>query len=221
MTNKSLMNPTGKLLAPQLDYILVDGSGSMLSKWEETIEALDTFTFTLSKAQINTHLFVQVFDTHDLDVIERDGPIEKCPTFAQQRLRANFGGTPLYDAINLMARRLRDMDPPRARIVIITDGKATSSSTTYDQARAMLDWCRAKGWQVTFFGCDFNNTHQAQLLGADDSNSVGVQKALLSDAAKNLGEKSVRHAMSGTDIKFTGDEKSQFGGYLEAPSNGK
>jgi hypothetical protein len=130
--------------------------------------------------------------------------------------------TPLYDAINLMVRRLAALDPPKCSIVIVTDGDDTASvSTNVTQARALLDWCRAKGWQVTFLGADFNNMHQAALLGADASNSIGVQKQKLLEAGKSLGEKRAKHAKFGDDINFSPEERKTFGGYLTNGNNGK
>jgi len=110
---------------------------------------------------------------------------------------------------------LRDLDPPRCSIVIVTDGDENGSKyTDAEQARAFLDWCRAKGWQVTFIGADFNNSAQARLLGADARNSIGVTKARLLEAGKKLGEKRAAHALYGDDINFSEDERKDFGGYL-------
>lgn len=215
-----LVNRTGTLLAPQLDYILLDGSGSMAPKWHETLAGLDGYMGALQAANVASHGIVSVFDSTELDYVQRDCIIADWPLFTQAGLQAHWGGTPLYDAINLMGRHLRDLDPPRASIIIVTDGQETSSRHTTDmQARAILDWCRAKGWQVTFLGADFNNSTQAKLLGANPSNSIGVQKMLMHEAGKLLGDKRVRHAMFGEDINFTDDEKKDFGGYLTGPSN--
>jgi hypothetical protein len=70
---------------------------------------------------------------------------------------------------------------------------------------------------VTFLGADFNNSSQAKLLGADASNSIGVQKHLLLEAGKALGKKRANNARYGNDISFTDDEKTTFGGLLAAP----
>jgi hypothetical protein len=221
-TSTSLMCRGGGLSAPQLDYILVDGSGSMMSKWWETLAGLDSYINILKSQNISSHGIVQVFDTRDPDYIQRDCPIGEWPLFHEADLKSGFESTPLYDAINIMGRRLRDLDPARCAITIVTDGAETSSRYTTDvQARAILDWCRAKGWQVTFLGADFNNSRQAALLGADASNSIGVQKALMSEAGKALGEKRVLNARYGHDINFTADEKKDFGGYLTDGTNGK
>ena len=208
-----LANRTGTLQAPQLDYILLDGSSSMQHLWWDTIGALDNYTNTLRAQNIHSHCILHTFDSCDMDCIQRDDTLDKCGDFST--VGAHWGMTPLYDAINLMCRRLRDLDPPSCSIVIVTDGDDTSShSTDATQARALLDWCRAKGWQVTFIGCDFNNSRQAQLLGADETNSIGVQKQKLLEAGKTLGDKRVKHALYGDDINFSEDERKNFGGYL-------
>lgn len=218
MTNNSLINREGALQAPQLDYFLVDGSGSMIDKWWEFLATLDQFRETFVSQGCSSHGIVTVFDSNMLEDTQRDCPIGDWPKFVDAPLAAHWGSTPLYDAINLMGRALAEIQPQRARIVIVTDGGENGSRYTTDQeARAILDWCRAQGWQVTFIGCDFNNSTQAKLLGADDSNSLGVSKAKLQEAGKLLGHKAAKHARGGDDIGFTDDEKQTFGGYLAAP----
>jgi hypothetical protein len=218
MTN--LINRTGTLQAPQLDYILLDGSSSMMGKWWDTIGALEAYVDVLKSQNINSHGIIQVFDSHNLDNVQRDDTLDNWTSLTD--VGAHWGMTPLYDAINLMGRKLRDLAPPRCSIVIVTDGDENGSRhTNHDQARAILDWCRAQGWQVTFLGADFNNSSQAKLLGADASNSIGVRKALLADAGKSLGEKRAKHALFGDDINFSEDERKNFGGYLTDGSNGK
>lgn len=219
MTN-SIAHRAGHLQAPQLDYILLDGSSSMRTKWWETIGALENYVSVLKSRNIHSHGIIQVFDTRDLDSEQRNSTLDTWGPLTD--IGAHWGMTPLYDAINLMGRKLKDLDPPRCAITIVTDGEENGSRhTNADQARAVLDWCRAKGWQVTFLGADFNNATQAKLLGADASNSVGVRKELLTQAGTSLGEKRVHHAQSGDDINFSEDERKNFGGYLTDGSNGK
>lgn len=211
----ALVQRSGTLLAPQLDFILVDGSSSMMNKWYDTLAALDGFMTTLQAQNIASHGIVSVFDTQNLDSVQRDSIIGDWPLFSKEPLKSTWGCTPLYDAINLMGRTLKELDPPRCSIVIVTDGAENGSRhTTHEQARAILDWCRAKGWQVTFLGADFNNSAQAKRLGANDSNSIGVRKQLLSAAGKTLGAKRARNALFGEDINFSDEEKENFGGYL-------
>lgn len=207
------------LKAPQLDYILLDGSSSMISKWWPSLEAIDTLISTLQAANLNSHTIISTFDSVDINLVQRNCTLATWTPCSREPLTAHWGSTPLYDAINTMGRSLRDLDPSKCSIVIITDGEENASQyTTLVQAKAILDWCRAKGWQVTFIGCDFNNARQAAALGANTSNSIGVDKKLLSDAAKNLGTKRAAYGLQGTPINFSPDEQTQFGGLLAAPA---
>lgn len=211
----ALTNRTGALSAPQLDYFLIDGSGSMTEKWYESQAALQGYLDVLRSENVSSHGIVHIFDNHDMASIQRDAALADWPGFAEAPLVASWGMTPLYDAINLMARELAALDPARCAITIVTDGDENGSRhTSSDQARALLDWCRAKGWQVTFLGADFNNSRQAKLLGATESNSIGVQKHLLKEAGRLLGQKRANNARYGNDIDFTDDEKTTFGGLL-------
>lgn len=218
--SKAIVNRPGHMLAAQLDYILVDGSGSMQDKWWETLGALEGFVDVLKSQNIASHGIIQVFDSHNLESVQRDSTLDTWPQFRSDPLGSSWGSTPLYDAINLMGRRLRDLDPPKCSIIIVTDGDENGSRhTDATQARAILDWCRAQGWQVTFLGANFNNSRQSKLLGANDGNSVGIRSQKLLEAGRSLGEKRARHAISGTDISFSEDERKDFGGYLTGPSS--
>jgi hypothetical protein len=208
-TSTQLANRSTKLLASSLDYFLIDGSGSMQSKWWDTLAALDNFTLTLRAAHADPHGVVSVFAGGDIQMLQRDGLLSGWKKFTEEPLGSTWGGTPLYDAILLMGQHLRDLDPPTCSIVIVTDGHENMSHTSSAQAAGVLDWCRAKGWFVTFLGADFNNSKQARLLGANDSNAIGVQQKLLPEAGRLLGKK----RLSG-DMDFTPGEKKQFGGYL-------
>lgn len=216
----ALVNSDGtSLLCPTIDYVLVDGSGSMSPKWLDSMTALDAYVSEMQRSNLNSQLIVQVFSgLNDIDLLQRDHRLADWVPFMEDPLEAPFQGTFLYSAINAMGLRLRHLSPERCSIVIVTDGDASFiDPISSDQARAILDWCRAQGWAVTFIGCDFNNSKQARLLGADDSNSIGVQQRLLADAGKLLAEKRRRYEHGG-DMEFSDSEKQQFGGYLSGPS---
>lgn len=202
----------------QHDYILLDGSSSMLDKWWESLEAIDAYIASSKANNVNSHVILTAFASGELDLVHRNLPIADWIPLLKDPIGTNGGMTPLYDAVNVMCRRLRDLDPPRCSIVIVTDGEESGSEfTTLVQAKAMLDWCRAKGWQVTFIGADFSNAQQASLLGGTAASSIGVQKKLMSQAAANLGKKRAAYGTYGTPMHFTEGERQQFGGYLNAP----
>lgn len=202
----------------QIDFILLDSSGSMESKWWDSLNAIDVYVKTLKTQNIKSQVMLTVFSGPLEFSLERDCQIEDWKDFTTDPIGGFWMGTALYDAINTMARTLRDLNPPRCAITIVTDGEENASQiTNHTQAKAMLDWCRAKGWQVTFIGCEFNNAKQAGLLGSNPAAAIGVSQMYLSDAAQELAKKRARYAVSGEQMHFTEEERQQFGGYLSAP----
>lgn len=217
-TKRDLVQRNTSLVAAQLDYILLDGSGSMIDKWDQTLAGLEGYFQTLRTAGLSSHGILQVFDSPNLEYIQRDSVIEHWPPFDRFNVDIPGGGTPLYDAVNIAVRNMAALDPERACLVIVTDGDSNGrQQTTADEARALLDWCRAKGWQVIFLGADFDNQRDAAKLGARKQEFIGVQKERLSEAGTALAKKRIRYAAGGDDIGFNDEEKTTFGGYLAAP----
>lgn len=203
------------LMAPQLDILVVDASSSMYSKWRPCLAALDTYKDILLDANMNAQVILGTFS--DEWTIHRDGLLKDLPPIMATPF--DQGSTALYDAIHHVATILRDLDPPTATIIIVTDGHDNSSEyTNEEQARAFIDWMKARDYQVIFFGCDFNNSKQALALGATERTAIGVGKQHLADAAKSLASKRIQYGRFGTEINFTEDEQQQFGGYLPPPS---
>lgn len=212
---------SGKLqkLDTQLDYILLDGSFSMQGeRWNDGLRAIQTYVDGMKAGNVNTQIMLTTFCSIDKRCRQRDVNIRDWISLMDAPIGSHWGGTPLWDAIYLMGADLNTLDPPRAAITIVTDGGNTESSLADEsQAKAVLDWCRAKGWQVTLIGADFNNSAIAKVLGMSEASAIGVSQKLLSDAAANLAKKRAKYGLYGTDMHFTGDEKQQFGGYLNAP----
>lgn len=208
-------NALSKLSTEQLDFILLDGSASMQSKWWDMLGAIDAYIAGLKTQMVKSHILLHVFDTHDLKLEGRNTHIDTWKTFGEDPLGSHFGGTPLYDAIVIMGATIRDLNPARCAVTIVTDGDDTGNRfSDIHKARAVLDWLRAQGFTVTFIGCDFDNDRQARALGANASNSIGVRKELLTSAAQEYAKKRAHSARTGEDISFTDDEKQKFGGYL-------
>jgi len=216
----------------QLDYIMVDGSGSMMDQWWDTIDALDAYRDTLIADPVCAKGYgvCTVFSSgDDMDMIQRNGPLAAWPRLgdANEPLGSVFNGTALYDAINLACRNTAKLvgqvigsEPnpnKRVALTIATDGEERDSRyTDLTQAKALLNWAKAQGWQVTLIGCDWNSKKLADLLGLQPAQSIGVAKAHLSEAAKSLAAKRTQFARNGAPMHWSEDEQQQFGGYLAA-----
>lgn len=208
----------GEITPSEVDYILIDGSSSMKTKWWEFMAAVDTFVGAVKANNINSRVICSVFTTVNACETQRDTPAADWQPLDKEPLTSHWTMTNLYDGINGMARHMRDLDPSKGSILIVTDGEENASEyTDATQARAILDWLKAKGFQVTFVGCDFNNSEQARLLGMDPESAVGVATARLTDAASALAAKRNMYSKYGYDMHFSDEEKQTFGGYLGAP----
>jgi von Willebrand factor type A domain len=216
--NQDLLNTTSLPQTPrqQHDYILLDASSSMSDKWWSSLEAIDNYVSGLKAQNVSSKITLATF-THSSGFRYdrcRQTTVEEWKSLSEQSPDFWAGTTPLYDAINQMTRELRDLDPPKCSILIVTDGEENGSATTAAQAKAFLDWCRAKGWQVTFFGCDFESSRQAKMLGVGPQNAIGTSAKRLTDAASTLAKKRAHHAHFGTPMNFSEDEQQKFAGYL-------
>lgn len=217
----SLTYHPGALRAQQLDYVLLDLSASMHDKWWNVIGSLDAFVATAVEQGVNSHAILHTFTGGAADTVQEDCPLREWPKLGDF-MKPGYGDTPLYDAIAHMAWRLRDLQPARCAITIVTDGEEMGSQfTTADQAKALIDWCKAMGWSVTFIGAGFNVSKLATRLGLSDDNNASVQTGKLLEAGKALGQKRADNARYGKDISFSKEEKSDFGGFLTGPSESR
>jgi hypothetical protein len=205
----------------QVDFVLLDSSSSMLGKWWQTLDAIDTYIQGMRAAHVSSHFLLAAFSSHDLQYMWRDSLLADASLMRDNPPGAHGGKTPLYDAINLMARRLRELDPKQASVLVVTDGEENDSRfTTLAQARSLLDWMRLRGWQVTFIGCDFDNTALGRSLGASAGAMLGTSARRLGEVTRLLAEKRARYGRTGDGIEFSEEERQRFGGYLGARGTG-
>jgi hypothetical protein len=220
-------NVTEQRHTKRLDYILLDGSGSMSSRWMESLNAIDKYAKGVKDSEVETKVIMATFSgsgySSGIDyTVARSQEIALWLPLGPEPPHCPGGGTPLYDAINIMVRACRDENPDDCSIIIVTDGEENGSRTTDEtQARALLDWCRHRGWQVTFIGADFNNSSLAKRLGGGGATAIGAPTKRLTDITSELAKKRGYHAKFGTPMHFSEEERKQFGGYLSDQSGGK
>lgn len=224
MTNETALAPrpgTLTIAQKQYDYICLDGSGSMMGTWWEMLDAIDSYVETLKSMGTRSHIHLSIFTSphENIDLVARDVEIDQWVPLAKEPVGSLFNATPLYDAIEVMCFKLRNLNPERASLLIVTDGGETGSTVCDEtRARSLLDWARAKGWSVTFIGCDFNNSSVAAKLGATESSAIGVQRRLLKNAVNELARKRHAYGLTGAPVHWSDAEKQQFGGYLAGPA---
>lgn len=198
----------------QHDFILLDRSASMQSKWVEAIGGVNAYVKGLADTKVDTGVTLMTFDTVSIDVIrDRIIPSTWNPVgFAECPPRAS---TPLNDAVGrivaLAEQGIGGKPYEKVAIIIETDGEENSSSeVTTEQAKALLDKCRQKGWAVVFLGANYDNVAQARGYGAQASMTVNSSVRNSVNTASMMAAKRSTYSIGGQSadaMQFTVDEQ--------------
>ena len=152
----------------QHDYILIDRSGSMATIWSDTLGGVNAYVHGLAKDPATTDILVTVaaFDDQDPFLVLRKNVLASEWKNISDTEVSPRGFTPLFDSIGRLVAVAREDNPDKAAIIIQTDGQENRSREhTKASAKALLDSCRDKNWQVIFLGANFDNMNQGLDLG--------------------------------------------------------
>lgn len=183
------------------DYILIDRSGSMGDKWNETLGAINSYVEQIKKDKSDSVLTVATFDSSvnmDFEIIRDHVPLDKWTNVTEADATPR-GGTPLYDAASRMINIVQADNPKRAVIVIVTDGHENASrEVNHIAIKGAVDACKAKGWEVIFMGADFVADGQAKDFG------LGMNK-VVNTVAGNYGATMAGLSTMRSSYAATGD----------------
>ena len=181
-------------------YFLIDRSGSMTSKWGETLSAVNGYVADLAKnaATAQTVMSVALFDTPTSTMdytILRQGVTAKTMKPLDPKEATPRGWTPLFDAIGRLATQIAEDMPERATIIVVTDGIENGSrELNKDGAKSVLDMFRAKGYDVVFMGADFDAYGQSGSMGIGVGATINATKGGLRGATEALSARTVMYA---------------------------
>lgn len=202
----------------QHDFILLDRSGSMASLWPEALGSINGYVEKLATDKVDTGVTLATFDLQgpemSFDVVrDRIVPSTWKPVTnedAQPR-----GSTPLNDAIGKLVTTARaginGVPYDKVAIIIMTDGQENASREySHAAAKALLDECRAKGWQVIFLGADFDNAAQSAGYGVAATQTVQSSVRNLRQTMFATASKRADWASGATaDMAYTDEEKKR------------
>jgi hypothetical protein len=158
----------------QHDFILLDRSGSMESRWDEAVNAVNSYVAKLAEDKVDTGVTLVAFDNGTdgrLDFhVMRDRIIPSTWRKVSRTEVTPRNGTPLNDATARIISLAEAGGYDKLALIIMTDGQENASKEFPGylgtrQIRAMLDRCREKNWQVIFLGANFDNAEQAASYG--------------------------------------------------------
>lgn len=196
----------------QHDFILLDRSGSMQSRWDEALGAVNAYVKKLAEDKVDTGVTLAVFDDAGPFDIIRDRIVPSTWSDVTSKDATPRGMTPLNDAIGKMVTHARlghnGQQYDKVAVIIVTDG-AENASREYKHAaaKALLDDCRSKGWQVLFIGADFENQAQAMQYGNSSSQTIAASAANLAGTMRATATSRASYGLTGQSMSYTDEDK--------------
>jgi hypothetical protein len=90
----------------------------------------------------------------------------------------------------------------------MTDGQENASKElSVAQAKALLDRCRARNWQVIFLGADFDNAAQAASYGNLAASSVRSSRRNLGRSMMTTAQLRAHYSATGAAMTYSDAEK--------------
>lgn len=192
-------------------YILLDRSGSMSSKWDETVSSVNAYAAELAKDGATKDSLVTLacfdgFQGATFDVL-RDSVTASAWANVNQGEVSPRGNTPLYDAIGKLVARAEAASPDKAVLVIVTDGNENDSrEMTKDSAKAALDRARGRNWQVIFLAAEFDNFAQASGLGNAAAQTINTAAGSRVATMESTARMTAAYAASGRAMLYGDDD---------------
>lgn len=194
-------------------YILIDRSGSMLSRWGETLNAVNAYAEELRKSE--TRMTVATFDEFQsvanrkvLEVLRDRDPVSEWIPLTN-RDASPRGMTPLFDAIGELSSLINKDQPARATIMILTDGEENSSKTwNKSTAGELISSWKSRGYDVVFVGADFNAMQEASKVGVAFGATLNMSAGNYEAAFRGMASRTMAYASSGEVVNFTDEDRA-------------
>lgn len=198
----------------QHDFILLDRSGSMSTLWAEAIGSVNTYVQNLVKEKVPTRVTLAVFDTGpdgnlDFTILRESARPEDWRNVSTVEVTPR-NMTPLNDATGRLVNMALAGNYEKAAIIIMTDGAENASrELSVAQAKALLDQCRNKNWQVIFLGANFDNASQAKGYGTKSFSTVQTSVHNLENTMRSMAGSRAIYSTTGATMGFTEEEKEE------------
>lgn len=192
-------------------YILIDRSGSMAGKWDETISAINAYIDTMRNEDIKNIVTVAAFDymgQMEYTVLRDKENAKKCRAIGSAEIIPR-GMTPLYDAIGKMVNAVEADNMERTMLVVITDGLENNSrEMNRDNVKAAMERCKARDWQIVFLGADFNAFDQASTVGVLQAQTLDMTAGNYGNAMRSMATSRTSYAATGQSVSFSAEDRA-------------
>lgn len=202
---------------------LLDETGSMLARRQETIVAYNSFVNSLREESGQT-IFIQTlkFDRYSNEPVVRPLtteaiPVRDAPTLGNWNYVPR-GNTPLYDACGLAvaeAERIRVLvRATRVTLMIQTDGEENASREfSHSTITELLAHKKDAGWNILFLASDLAQTGYAvsRSLGLNAGQTMSYTTCNSNAAFASAARTTRNYGATGQSTGFTDEEKTKSG----------
>jgi hypothetical protein len=189
--------------------ILLDESGSMLSKKEGTISGFNEYISTLKAKGNHFSVTLTKFGENRIETPFVDIPISKVPKLSDENYKPD-GMTPLYDAISKTINKTRGKS--HTLFMILTDGEENASKEcTRETISKLIKECEKDGWTFAYVGSGLDawqHERNASSIGIYSGNVCCISGNMTVAHMHSLGNTTVSYSCSrGTTKNLFSDSK--------------
>lgn len=191
--------------------IIIDESGSMSGKRDETIAAFNQYIAGVREDRSVDNVHLVTFNSSRIANLYDGVPISDVISLGKENYQPR-ATTPLYDA---MGTTLERMVGPRMFVVVVTDGRE-NNSTEHDRESiaTMIAEKEALGWDFIFLGADFDAWGQARGLGVTRGKTLSFSGAQLVEGLQGARAATTAYHTSGERLP-----DDYFEGYFDPDNN--
>ena len=181
---------------------LLDQTGSMVSKWKDTIGGFNVFLKEQKAQKGELRFSLTLFNSLEIEKRYVDKDIQKVEKLTEKNY-VPIGATPLWDAIGQTIRELKQKKD--LLFIIITDGEENMSKeyTSTSVKNLMKDKEKKQGWKFMYLGVGLKD-----FLDADKINiNVNMRAMVSSSSAYPTASHYASQYRAGKDIDKVEEQK--------------
>lgn len=196
-------------MAKTLVAFLLDETGSMMSRKQETIDGFNEYVDSLGEKGKKIFLTLTTFNSLGVNVRCKGVGLKEVERLSSETYKPDML-TPLYDAIGDTVRETEKVSDKYKNIlfVILTDGQENASQEfSREDIFAKIKEKEADGWQFIYLGTGHDVWAASNLIGISYANTAAYGEQKTSAAFANIVSNSYR-ASRGMSASYTVEQRS-------------